>query len=378
MRLLLLQNNSTRYNKNSTKVSIQNTVPSVSTVPIGIENFGNSCHLSAVLVAMSSSSVLKKYLLRHRFLSLDGRLDDLINSLRLVSGQRWLDGHLLHWKVFRPIRVANMLLQEGYNVYMPQDAEETWTKLCQLMENCLRCSNLYRLLSSESITNLFNTLWDSPLFGLEQQKTVCARCGYCRCIRLEPIRTIRVSLVKAGSSFSTLFECIDALKQPEILEISCDKCNHPYQYRYHQVVRLPQVLCIHVERNYWSQQRGRMMKTDQPLLVAKELHESIFYNPRCSISGGYPYSSLESRQTGTYHLKAIVRHHGTSFYGHYTCAVCVSDYKFEGLCSVMDRYPLRSERHWYVVNDTRVELVNELEVLLSSSIYMCIYEKEVL
>jgi hypothetical protein len=44
---------------------------------------------------MSSSSVLKKYLLRHRFLSLDGRLDDLINSLRLVSGQRWLDGHLV-------------------------------------------------------------------------------------------------------------------------------------------------------------------------------------------------------------------------------------------------------------------------------------------
>jgi len=54
MRLLCLQNNATRYNKNSTKVSIQDTVPSVSTVPIGIENFGNSCHLSAVLVVCYS------------------------------------------------------------------------------------------------------------------------------------------------------------------------------------------------------------------------------------------------------------------------------------------------------------------------------------
>ncbi|GJQ09091.1 hypothetical protein GpartN1_g882.t1 [Galdieria partita] len=354
------------------------TVPVVSSIPIGVENFGNSCHLSAVLVAMSSSVVLKKYLLRHRFQSLDNRLEDLINTLRLVSGQRWMDGHLVRLKVFRPTRIASVLVQEGYNVLLPQDAEETWSKLCQFIENCLSPAKFYRLLSNENVVNsCFFDSW-SPLFGMELQKTTCVHCGHCQSIRLEPIRTIRVSMTsQVDNSFATLFECLESsLKRPEQLEMSCQQCHYPFLYRYHQIVRLPSVLCIHVERNYWNQKRKRMMKTDRPLLLPRELNEEVFH------SNDWNLCSLLNKQTGyerkkssMYQLKAVVRHHGTSLYGHYTSAVCVSDGKLDGLYTIVDRYPLVS-KHWYVVNDTQVEWMDELSILLSGSIYMCIYERE--
>ncbi|EME32801.1 ubiquitin-specific protease [Galdieria sulphuraria] len=382
----VLVGNSTSSNKAYGSIPSRKIVPVISSIPIGIENFGNSCHLSAVLVAMSSSNVLKKYLLRHRFQSLDSRLEDLINTLRLVSGQRWMDGHMVKFKVFRPTSVANVLLQQGYNVLLPQDAEETWSKLCQFIENCLRPSKLYGWLSNENVIkgSLFDTCWDSPLFGLEQQKTTCLHCGYYQSIRLEPIRTIRVSLTELNmnqkeNSFATLFECLESsLKQPEKLEMPCHRCKCPFLYRYHQVVRLPNVLCIHVERNYWSQKRKRVMKTDQPLLLPKEFYEDIFYNNHWNpLSLLNRQTQYEKNKSSIYELKAVVRHHGTSIYGHYTSAVCVSDWKLDGLYSIVDKYPL-SSKHWYLVNDTRVEWIDELQILLSGNIYMCIYEKETL
>eukprot|EP00871_Galdieria_phlegrea_P003453 jgi/Galph1/4108/GphlegSOOS_G2734.1 len=344
--------------------------------PKGVQNLGESCHLSAVLVALSSSEVLIRYLKIHLSDSQSDHLSGIISALLFIGGQKWIGGHVVSATVIRPTLVARILLEQGHDAILPQDAEETWTKLCFFIEGLLRVpkSLFERLNDHEPPLSVFDASLDSPFFGIEQQMTFCKQCGFVLNIRLEPIRTIRVPLVTEQVKITTLFDCLHKLWIPEEVEIVCEKCLAKVMYRAHRVVRMPTILCIHIQRVSWSQQLGRLVRSNQPLLTPLELDEDVLQPPREKLQFGCK-AHRRKQSNLKYTLKAVIRHHGTTFYGHYTTAIRVAETTLEGLCGVGKDKFVGFRSRWHLVDDERVLSIDEKSVVFGNDTYMCVYEK---
>ncbi|EME32174.1 ubiquitin carboxyl-terminal hydrolase 3 [Galdieria sulphuraria] len=146
------------------------------------------------------------------------------------------------------------------------------------------------------------------------------------------------SSAKTNLSSCSLYRCLDLFTEREFLahgnKYLCPKCNdYVNAWRRCKLVKLPEVLCIHLLRVYPSQHRNRSpMKVDTHVdFPLSDLHLDNYIVDDLSLS-----NPKNDQNHSIYDLCAVIQHHGSGWQsGHYTA-----------FCKHVDR-------RWYHFNDTK-------------------------
>ena len=236
----------------------------------------------------------------------------------------------------------------------------------------------------------------------------------------------------SSSSTTTLYECINNYFKPEHLtEMKCENCSNNSNssklttqpiikkkgfIKRQAIAKLPECLCIQIQRNSWSDSNYGMIKqtnyvkfplnikiddnnnnsksqyTSSILTESNNIHSSLLFK---NISTGFslkqvglggllggnnttkPLSSISSSSISTttqsidstatrtshssYELKSAVVHYGNAHSGHF----------------VAYRKPLQStqDNNWLMISDNDIKQVKETN-LFNSNVYMLYYDKQ--
>ena len=90
------------------------------------------------------------------------------------------------------------------------------------------------------------------------------------------------------------------------------------------LTRLPAILCIHVQRNFFDPVNDRMTKVTQPVVFPEILDLAPYCAYGGVLGGCWAGSQRKSTTTGSnkaipYRLQAVMEHRGSAFSGHYVC-----------------------------------------------------------
>jgi Ubiquitin carboxyl-terminal hydrolase len=170
----------------------------------------------------------------------------------------------------------------------------------------------------------------SPLMGVMGSTTLCEACKKSRTWSSEGFVSLSVPL-QGG----TVESCIRGLMHGErVSAYRCEMCKATSDARRrHRIVRLPQVLCIHLQRRRMNMY-GAWMKDARRIAFPAVLDASTFAPEAASRTGcvrpsttltaaDFGLASPDAEERGAsprrYDLMAVVIHEGNAMGGHFTC-----------------------------------------------------------
>ncbi|KAK7388365.1 hypothetical protein VNO78_23181 [Psophocarpus tetragonolobus] len=304
----------------------------------GLRNLGNTCFLNSVLQCLTYTEPLAAYLQsgKHktschvagfcalcaiqnhvsRALQATGRIlspEDLVGNLRCIS------------RNFRNAR--------------QEDAHEYMVNLLECMHKCCLPSGV----PSES-PGAYEKSFVHKIFGGRLRSQVkCHQCSYCS-NKFDPFLDLSLEIFKADSLQKALanFTAAEWLDGGE-REYHCQRCKQKVRaLKQLTIHKAPYVLTIHLKR-FHAHDPGQKIKKKVQFGCALDLKPFV--------SGSYDADVK-------YSLYGVLVHSGSSTHsGHYYC------------------YVRTSNSMWYTLDDNRVSLVSEREVL-NQQAYMLFYVRD--
>jgi ubiquitin carboxyl-terminal hydrolase 30 len=224
---------------------------------------------------------------------------------------------------------------------------------------------------------------------------------------------------RSSSTTTTLFECINNYFKPEHLtEMKCENCSSSSStikkrgfIKRQAIAKLPECLCIQIQRNSWSDSNYGMIKQTNyvkfplnikiddnfsqsqysSIITDSAHHQStksslLFKNVSSTLTTSTTFSlkqvglggllggnnttklspitrSMDSLSHSSYELRSAVVHYGNAHSGHF----------------VAYRKPLQlgqDDSNWLMISDNDIKSVKETN-LLNSNVYMLFYDKQI-
>lgn len=202
----------------------------------------------------------------------------------------------------------------------------------------------------------------SPFEGLLATVRRCKNCRYSPGMRLESFRSLSLSLPdsRATTVGITLEDCLwETYGKANILDgVPCTACSGTHHELHSNIARLPQVLCLHLQRIVWHESSPYFITA--AVTYPKTLHVPSRWMRNSDTDPIRP-------PVRKYSLEAVVQHHGNYKGGHYTA---------------LRSYPRGGESEgglscvlpaaWYLLNDDKSFRV-DASAANSTSAYLLFY-----
>uniref|UniRef100_A0A8C5A854 USP domain-containing protein n=1 Tax=Gadus morhua TaxID=8049 RepID=A0A8C5A854_GADMO len=309
----------------------------------GLENYGLTCCVNALLQSFIATSELKDLLDRWDSSSVrEDALDNVPVHLKGVLGAirdpscraphkdflRCLDRQHIRLNVQHDadevfLAVLNFIQQQMDDKVLALEIQSLYRLSVELHHQCVECSSNQFLPSSSYLLSL-------PLHIRNQNNTL-------------------------KDCLASFFEL---QKLSGIDNCFCDQCKTRTPFTHgHRILSLPTILCVQLQRFRYSDS-GWMYKLD----CSVEFQESLDFQDICSRD---VFSKDFQKNEGTkYSLFAVIVHSGTAMFGHYTAFVRAT-----------------GGSDWFYANDSHVEpvsweTVRETYGGRSRTAYMLLYRRE--
>lgn len=338
---------------------------------VGLRNLGNTCFMNAILQSLSNLKDFSRYFKELPAIELNDKTspsirkyytrsyqsDDisLVEELRKVLCALWQGATT----AISPDALFSVVwkLVPRFRGYQQHDAHEFMHYLLDHVHTELLQTNIFSNGQSTIVSGIFG--------GELQSEVTCLKCGTVS-KKQEPFLDLSLDIPlrvkthskstsrgKAAQKACQLSDCLQRFVTTEVLDesewYSCEKCKkRQASTKKFWLLRLPNVLCIHLKRFRYSP-HGRTKVDTFVRFPNKELN----MNPYLLRSSQYR-TSVKGQ---LYDLAAVVVHHGSGAgSGHYTTYA-------------------RHEGSWYNFNDSSVSLSNE-ESIMHCKGYILFYTRQ--
>jgi len=407
----------------------------------GLLNLGKTCFVNAVLQAIASSPVIVNWLeVLHAKLRLETgpenglALIPALHSIVRVLNNKGPDveaGYASAEEVLRALRRHHWVISND-----EQDAHEMFHVLTSTIEEEMQdkaslpsLADATQLNPDEGSTGVPDCLSKCctklpkfvqkdprrciPYRGLLASQLRCRKCGHKSPIKFDSFDSLSLSIPSNARFHLNVEDCLRHFMMPEqVQDVECEKCSSrppassaegsggddnggdvkvkSASIKQLTIGKLPDVLCIHIQRMTWLN-NGMPMKEYRHIAFPEHLDMSEFvYSPKSSGSSAdrkqlksgngmlhlpltTSYSQLDlnknasacpssSRSCSTanqYRLQTVIVHLGDVHSGHFVA------YR---------RVPVRGGSRWFQCSDTSVQEVTQ-ENVFKCDAYMLLYER---
>lgn len=404
--------------------------------PRGLINHRNECFMNVILQSLASSSKVVEWLVLNKPQSSSlfdtlSKTITLINRLESTNSIDYSDYSISQdtYDFYAANSVKKALNQHNWHIRPSDehDCHEFFHLIMDVLDDELNEMNISNKslnffqptnLSSNSNTKRIK----NPFHGYIVVSYECLDCNYKYPLKLESFYSLSLMIPQKPAQFwpptsankinqeqlstTTLYECINNYFRNEILvDMKCENCKESTTKKQgfikrQAIAKLPESLCIQIQRNSWSDSTYGMIKQTSyvkfPLAIKIDDGVSpsppnsmdelrLFQNSLKSLNnqfslkqvglgglvGGQFKSAISTSQSyskktsqasrAVYELKSAVVHYGSANSGHF----------------VVYRKQLNDgndSNNWLMISDNNVKLVNESS-LLNSNVYMLFYDK---
>ncbi|CAF0896263.1 unnamed protein product [Brachionus calyciflorus] len=372
--------------------------------PRGLINYKNECFINVILQSLASSNRVTQWLVdnKEKLTSSPTSLYDAlsgviagINRIQLDNSSE-LDEYQSEFYAAQSIKRA----LNAHNWHI-QSEEHDCHELFHLIMDVLDEEQLENKKSLKSL-NYFSNLKENsrlttknPFHGYLACQFQCLDCNYKYPLKLESFYSLSLTLPQLRDQLFlngtvTLYECLNNFFKPELLvEMKCENCqklgNLPQNkkgiVKRQAIAKLPDCLCVQIQRNSWSDSNYEMIKKTNyvqfPLSIKIDSNSGAASNTFSlrqvgigGLLGGR--ANLNNKEKSPerkpalnienfYELRSAVVHYGNALSGHFVV--------FRRLLQ-----NLGSKEDWLQISDSDVKKVKQTN-LLNSNVYMLFYDK---
>jgi ubiquitin C-terminal hydrolase len=309
-----------------------------------LNNLGNTCYLNVIIQLLNNISELRHYSFNSNLLK-KIKLKENEESNLTLEFFKLLKMMNIRTKVIDPSCFKNTLdnTNEMYQGFEQHDCCEF---LMYLIDNIhVTFSHKVKITYSGNPQNLRDRLtiksiksWNDSfkneysdivplLYG--QNKITMTNKKNINHYMFEPYNVLSLSI----SNCKSLYDCFNKINNEETLTD-----HKEYNSKYEHLWRLPKYLFIQLKRF-----KGTKKITNLINYPIDDLDLS-------------DYCDSYDKDKSNYNLIGVANHHGLINFGHYTCFI-------------------KDEGSWYLFNDDKIELVNDIEQIISKDAYLLLYEK---
>lgn len=339
--------------------------------PRGMWNSGQSCHLSAIITALSALPSLRHWISNQTVL-LNAPIVPLTNSILQAAC-----GTDEHDSAVDPRPVLSLLERDGWKSRFAQDAHETLLRVLELIEDYadvprpdLAAAQSVGWLVVRDERRLMHCIGRTevvmerklqrkpPYMSTTASWSVCFQCGHTTPIVLTDSPMLVVSVTaKREKPLAALISNTMFCKTQVLMR--CEGCGEQCTHLHcSEVWRFPKVLITLVQRGTYGALGVSISRTN------------VWFNDCISIYG--PYGRGQKRRELRYGLRSVVRHVGgaSGYKSHYDCIVRCPEACGWGLCGA-DTKP-----QWWRVDDARITASGVRQACESSHAYLTLFELE--
>ncbi|RNA36726.1 ubiquitin carboxyl-terminal hydrolase 30 isoform X2 [Brachionus plicatilis] len=384
-----------------------------SAFPRGLINYKNECFINVILQSLASSNKVTEWLVHNRIKSISihtNLFDTLcqaiagINKIRMANTASELDQ--FHSEFYAAQSIKQALNAHNWHIQSEEhDCHEFFHLLMDVLdEEQLESNKSFKSLNYFQPSNLKESARLSskknPFHGYLALQFHCLDCDYKYPLKLESFYSLSLNIPHHtdnlfGNNFTlsgtTLFECLNNFFKTEILlEMKCENCakqelKHEKKkgiLKRQAIAKLPDCLCIQIQRNSWSDLSCEMIKKTTfvqfPMAIRIDNNSKANMSSFClkqvgigGLVGGKAHLSpsvehlthkkIVSNVDNFYELRSAVVHYGNALSGHF----------------VVFRRLLENEangENWLQISDNDIKLVKQTN-LLNSNVYMLFYDK---
>nr|XP_060642102.1 ubiquitin carboxyl-terminal hydrolase 30 isoform X1 [Anolis sagrei ordinatus] len=373
----------------------------------GLLNLGNTCFLNALLQGLAACPAFLQWLQDHtpshahaqpRPLSVA-----LLRLLQALSGAEATEEHLLDAS-----SLLEALRSHRWNIssFEEQDAHELFHVLTASLEDEWDPHPYHRVVPLFDVqvlqetetppkqilcrTQVFSAVslqasWrrQHPFHGRLASNMICKRCRHQSPLRYDTFDSLSLSIpATVWGGPVTLEQCLRHFVSSESVQgVECDSCNkvgtpgrveggRSTFVKQLRLGKLPQCLCLHLQRLSWSGRCGQALKRRERVLFGETLALCPFrHSPSRTdadppsdgktalANGACPALPDRSSRSCAYRLMAVVVHHGDMHSGHFV---------------TFRRSP--ASPRWLWASDDVVRR-SSLQEVLASSAYLLFYER---
>jgi len=344
-------------------------------IPVGMRNIGDSCHLNAILTALASSWSFRSYA---RGVAVQcGGFAALLHGI-LQSA----DGHRQGVAMIETRSLAYELATEGFRVDTPRDADETYDRILSVLNAQLtkaikadRMQSLgLRSAQGRDPVCLSGLRSLPPCAGFFERRMQCTTCKNMGDSRVEIFNRLSLSMPGVEAEQVDLESCLrEVTSSKETIDgVWCQMCSTATrQVLFCTVSRLPRLLCLHLKRLTWNAESGMPVHDDRAVRVRSFLGPSSFFRSRSE-------RVWPRHAANQYRLRSVILHirqTGNSG-GHYTCLRFSQRSVINmGMASLaMEENGGADHGVWFYVNDDNVTPTAVEDGCSIKSAYMLFYE----
>lgn len=414
--------------------------------PRGLINYKNECYINVILQSLASSNKVTDWLFNRTkqkttvtgtpSFNLFETLSGIISKInRFRNDENDLpsddDDELEFYaaqNLKRALNIHNWQIQSEEH-----DCHELFHLLMDVLdveqqENKISLSSLNYFQPSSSALKENSRLAKNPFHGYLATQLICLDCNYKYAVRLESFYSLSLTIpqlqmknskissnlidfLSNTNSGVSLFECLNNYFKPELIkEMKCENCgpsttdqseskisfvNKKGFIKKQVISKLPECLCIQIQRNSWSDSSYEMIKKTNyvqfPLTINIDsanstcaLNSNAFSFRQVGLGGliggrallnnstdktwnsSSPTSPTRSNQNSKYELRSAVVHYGNAHSGHFVC--------YRKPLANRNNNDTLNDNMWLQISDNDIKKVNKAN-FLNSNIYMLFYDK---
>ena len=384
-----------------------------SVYPRGLINYKNECFINVILQSLASSNKVTQWLVHNRINSTSikttlfdalGTVIAGINRICALNTLNQLDEHQSEFYAAQSIKQA----LNGHNWHIQSeehDCHEFFHLIMDVLdEEQIENNKSFKSLNYFQPSNLKESSRVSskknPFHGYLALQYQCLDCDYKYPLKLESFYSLSLTIPHNkdnifANSFSpngiTLFECLNNFFRTEILsEMKCENCskldlkhlNKKGILKRQAIAKLPECLCVQIQRNSWSDLSCEMIKKTNfvqfPLTIKVDNNSKANMSSFClkqvgigGLLGGkarlnVSVENLVQKKVAPsldnfYELRSAVVHYGSAMSGHFVVFRRLLENDANG-------------ENWLQISDNSIKLVKQTN-LLNSNVYMLFYDK---
>ncbi|PXF46423.1 hypothetical protein BWQ96_03817 [Gracilariopsis chorda] len=338
--------------------------------PRGMWNSGQSCHLSAIITALSALPALRHWISNQPPLH-NAPIVPLTHSILQAAC-----GTEEHNVAIDPRPTLSLLERDGWKSRFAQDAHETLLRVLELVEDhveeprqalvqtqsvgCLVRDErqLTHCIGRTKVVMEWKRERKPPYTSTTASWSHCFQCGYTTPLVLtdSPMMVVSATAEREKPLASLISHTMFSKTQ---VHMRCEGCGENCAHLHcSEVWRFPKVLITLVQRGMYGARGVSISRA------------KVWFNDSISIYG--PYGRGQRRRELRYGLRSVVRHVGgaSGYKSHYDCIVRCPEATGWGLCGV------DSKPKWWRVDDARVMASCMRQACESSHVYLTLFELE--